>query len=508
MQNTEENDDFKGNLPNNSSSPGRIDEIQMKISEITEYKEPVNVDPDKEIIIVQLSQPFDTLEKIDVVDKDTIEPLTENKRETILPKIDILEIFEDSEMKTILRTGESISQTVFKIEKKARREEGIYIKGNINGIPTILTVDTGAARTVLSEDVYLRIPEENRPHLVQSSLLIGADGNPLRELGIANFNVKLGNFCFNKELVVADIADPVLLGLDVLLNHGKVPAEIRLSDKVLLWNNENIPFEFVSKVNRIRNVIVVEDTVIPGNSELILDVHVEKTDLDSWFSEQEFLIEPSLPFMEKSSLVMATCLVDLTDSVTGKVRLMNPYEDDVLIHQNTVIGIAQLNEDEVIPFMTIEENSENEEFRYSRVRRLPFQKTQEFKPNFRDTITKEVTKIRPDPKPNINKDSTLESDKVPKVAPHLEEIFKKIKEGRNIEEVKEIASLLNDFKDVFSKNEEDIGLTNLIEHSIDTGNAKPIKQPPRRVPIAFADKEKEIVQQMERQGIIRKSTSP
>ncbi|VDI02910.1 Hypothetical predicted protein [Mytilus galloprovincialis] len=73
---------------------------------------------------------------------------------------------------------------------------------------------------------------------------------------------------------------------------------------------------------------------------------------------------------------------------------------------------------------------------------------------------------------------------------------------------KEIASLLRDFEDIFSKNEDNIGLTHLIKHSIDTGTAKPIKQPPRRVPLAFADKEREIVQQMERRCIIRKSTSP
>ncbi|XP_053401636.1 uncharacterized protein LOC123522917 [Mercenaria mercenaria] len=39
-------------------------------------------------------------------------------------------------------------------------------------------------------------------------------------------------------------------------------------------------------------------------------------------------------------------------------------------------------------------------------------------------------------------------------------------------------------------NEWDIGLTNLAEHPIDTGYATPIKQRPRRVPLAFASEEK------------------
>ena len=48
----------------------------------------------------------------------------------------------------------------------------------------------------------------------------------------------------------------------------------------------------------------------------------------------------------------------------------------------------------------------------------------------------------------------------------------------------------------------------MTEHAIDVGNHKPIKQPPRRVPVAFTAEEENILKQMEQQGIIRPSTSP
>lgn len=70
-----------------------------------------------------------------------------------------------------------------------------------------------------------------------------------------------------------------------------------------------------------------------------------------------------------------------------------------------------------------------------------------------------------------------------------------------------MANLLSKFQEVFSKHEFDIGLTDLVEHSIDTGDAKPVRLPPRRVPIAFAEKEKNMISQLE-QNIIRKSNSP
>ncbi|VDI59522.1 Hypothetical predicted protein [Mytilus galloprovincialis] len=46
----------------------------------------------------------------------------------------------------------------------------------------------------------------------------------------------------------------------------------------------------------------------------------------------------------------------------------------------------------------------------------------------------------------------------------------------------------------------DLGLTNLTEHCID---ARPVKQPPRRVPLAYANEEKKLVDHILQQGIIQ-----
>ncbi|CAC5398863.1 unnamed protein product [Mytilus coruscus] len=225
--------------------------------------------------------------------------------------------------------------------------------------------------------------------------------------------------------------------------------------------------------------MAADHTVIPGYSEVILEAYVEKTDLDSWFAHQEFLIEPSPDFMEKSCLIISTCLVDLASHVTGTIRLMNPFINKVIIHQNTVIGTAHLNEFEIIHLMNIEDNSENEPSRYSSVRRLPLNQHKETTSESKiPEFSESVTRTRSEPKPNIGT-SNWEPDE-------------KAQNGRNKAEIKEIASLLHDFEDIFSKNEDDIGLTHLIEHSIDTGTAKPIKQPPRRVPLAVEDKEREL----------------
>ena len=63
-------------------------------------------------------------------------------------------------------------------------------------------------------------------------------------------------------------------------------------------------------------------------------------------------------------------------------------------------------------------------------------------------------------------------------------------------------------RNAFSCHEDDLGKTSLAEHVIDTGSSKPVRHPPRRVPLAFADEVRKVIEKMEKQGIIRKSHSP
>ena len=61
---------------------------------------------------------------------------------------------------------------------------------------------------------------------------------------------------------------------------------------------------------------------------------------------------------------------------------------------------------------------------------------------------------------------------------------------------------------MFSKNENDLGRMHLVEHTIDAGDAKSIKQPPRWLPMAFADEDHKALEKLQTQGVIWPSTSP
>ena len=67
---------------------------------------------------------------------------------------------------------------------------------------------------------------------------------------------------------------------------------------------------------------------------------------------------------------------------------------------------------------------------------------------------------------------------------------------------------LQENRDIFARDLMDIGLTNKVEHHIDTGNAAPIKQLPRRLPHVLKQVVDTQVQQMLETDVIEPSNSP
>jgi len=71
-----------------------------------------------------------------------------------------------------------------------------------------------------------------------------------------------------------------------------------------------------------------------------------------------------------------------------------------------------------------------------------------------------------------------------------------------------VQQLLMSYEDIFSKDEYDVGRTDLIEYHIDTGNNRPIRQPLRRQPLKHLDEIDKNVEAMQQHGIIEPAASP
>ena len=373
--------------------------------------------------------------------------------------------------------------------ESSRREspslDGIYVKGYLQGKAVNLTIDSGCTSTIVSTRFFYSLPEVDRPSLTPSNKsLENADGNQISYLGRGVFTIHLGPLCMEKELNVAGIKDDVLVGADILLKDPCGPADILASQGVMKLRGESIPLELVGieePPEYMRQVRSADHYIIPGKSEGIVDVFVDPPSLER--GDNKLLVEGAPQLAEKYSLVMAPSLVDATSRVTVRVRILNPLPSPASIKQDMVIG-------QCAPVDVLGELLEEEEGgwrdNFASTKPLGVQPPQEWTRQVQEEV----------------------KTSVPQLPSHLDGLFDNATRELDEDESQQVKEFLCEFQHVFSRDESDLGLTHLAEHVIDTGNATPIKQPPRRVPMAFVGEDKKAIDQLLKQGTIRPSTSP
>ncbi len=79
---------------------------------------------------------------------------------------------------------------------------------------------------------------------------------------------------------------------------------------------------------------------------------------------------------------------------------------------------------------------------------------------------------------------------------HLQPLMEWISEDITTRKREELAAAIYEYRDVFSSGPEDMRQTDLVTHTIDTGEHRPICLPPQRLPITKQDVEKAEVQKM------------
>ena len=91
---------------------------------------------------------------------------------------------------------------------------------------------------------------------------------------------------------------------------------------------------------------------------------------------------------------------------------------------------------------------------------------------------------------------------------HLLPIIESLPPELSEEEQKNAVDFLQQYSSVFSRSEFDLGRTPLIEHHIDTGDAKPFRQGLCRHPQAYLDVIDSEISKMEAAGVMEAASSP
>ena len=103
---------------------------------------------------------------------------------------------------------------------------------------------------------------------------------------------------------------------------------------------------------------------------------------------------------------------------------------------------------------------------------------------------------------SISRGATLEE-----LPDHLQPLFHRCADGLETTEKEVLHRLLCQFSDLFSTGTNDLGYTDLVMHEIHTGDAKPVRQPPRRLPLAKREEAEKMLPEMWKQGVIEPSVS-
>ncbi|GBN46545.1 Retrovirus-related Pol polyprotein from transposon 297, partial [Araneus ventricosus] len=90
---------------------------------------------------------------------------------------------------------------------------------------------------------------------------------------------------------------------------------------------------------------------------------------------------------------------------------------------------------------------------------------------------------------------------------HLSSILESL-EMLNEKQRREVRKLLKEFQNLFPTCDADVGHCNMTQHTIDRGDHPPIKQYPRRLPLARKEEADHLVKDMLNNGIIEESSGP
>ena len=130
---------------------------------------------------------------------------------------------DSGKLKRVASTGQETTQIdqgpKMEVETARATLEGIFIKGEINGLEAKLLVDTGASIYLLNPKVYQEISREERPVLEPVTLkkVVTADGKTMKIHGMAKFKIIVNGQMVDQKMYVANIELDAILGLDYMV---------------------------------------------------------------------------------------------------------------------------------------------------------------------------------------------------------------------------------------------------------------------------------------------------
>ena len=319
---------------------------------------------------------------------------------------------------------------------------GLFVTATVGELPLNLVIDTGSSVTLLSTKLFQEIaaisPVQLSPYTGRLSL---ADGSNLPVRGIVKILFSFKGVNVWQTVLVADIEADGLIGVDFFRSHD---CELRYKDQILNIDDVSVPFREERGTQMSCRVTAAATVVVPPRCEVILEGRVTTRR----GCPANALLEPVSSFGRETGLMVGKALVDTTKE-SVPLRVLNPWEEPMEILQGTAVALAQ-------PILRVDAVYDGTEAADS-VNRVIEGSTD------RPSLSEEVFQ---GPLPE-----------------HLQGMLDRSIKELNTAQSSQVRQVIWRYQMVFSSGANDLGRTDVIKHRIDTGDNKPVKLPPRRIPI-------------------------
>ena len=203
------------------------------------------------------------------------------------------------------------------------------------------------------------------------------------------------------------------------------------------------------KAGTCNRVILGEGVILPAKSEMIVSGEVVYADLRQPLPRTWITVNKEC----RPGVKTARCLVEVGSGTQVPLRVMNINNEDIILPE----GMA------LCPLQEVEAVAENK----------------------------------------VDSDEQLKRAKV--TTEQIKQLISNIHPEVPVEHVARMEKLLFDYADILSRDEFDMGLTDLVQHDIDTQQERPVRQALRRTPMVHNQVIDTHIQSMLKQGLIEHS---
>ena len=305
-----------------------------------------------------------------------------------------------------------------------------FIVAIVKGSPVEFMLDTGAAVSLVREDVWDRLGGASAFGLSpwRGRHLVGVEGSTVPVCGVTTLDFHLADQAFSADLVVVDsLKVESILGLDFLEKHEGI---IDLCKMVLQLEGVSVQLQHHADNSNSSDMLanevsvsLIETVKIPAYSEIQTMAYISSTLKGVWLVEGS---RPDIPIIVAGAMVTPS-IGEPLGSIP--VLMCNPLPTETVVHKGTRIARATRLQDE--------------------------------------SVLAPVT------------DAMSQEKKIPKVSESksklLWEMLQNCAADLGKDEMEMLYHVLMAYADVFAESNDELGRTNMVKQSVDTGSNPPIR---------------------------------